>query len=515
MAAPASPKIIPFEALAARAEAWHAEGRRIVQSHGIFDLIHPGHVCHLEEAKAFGDVLIVSVTDDRHVLKGPGRPYFTEQLRLRTLAALACVDYVVLAPFPGAVEAIARIRPHVFCRGKEYEDAEYDTSGALEAELRAVERVGGEVRFVGAIKHSSTRLLNLYFDHLGAPVKEFCNTLAGRYTRKAFVEAVERLAALKVLVVGETIFDRYVSVKVQGLTSKNRIISGRFLERETHCGGALAAFRHVRQFTPHVRFLSVVGDEPWVDALLREQAGPAEDLVLRDPAYTSIIKERFVEPRREGQELNKLFAVNYLDPAPLSGPLREQFEARLTEAMAACDAVLLLDFGHGLMTSPLRELVQERAPFLALNCQTNSNNHGFNVLSRQYRRADAFTLDEQELMLVAGRREVDFEAKLAALRQGLGARYAWLTRGPVETIGLVEGGPACLCPPLETEIVDTVGAGDAFFAVASLAAAGGLPVDLGTFLGQLAGAQAVRIVGNAQPISKETLVKAGMSLLNF
>lgn len=515
MPASASPKLIAFAALEAHIEALRVAGRRIVQSHGIFDLVHPGHVCHLEEAKALGDVLIVSVTDDRHVQKGPGRPYFTEQLRLRTLAALACVDYVVLVPFPGAIEAIERIRPHVFCRGKEYEDAEYDTSGALEAETRAVAAVGGELRFVGAIKHSSTRLLNLYFDHLGAPVKEFCNALAGRYTRKDFVEAVERFATLKVLVVGETIFDRYASVRVQGLTSKNRIISGRFLERETHCGGALAAFRHVRQFTPHVRYLSVAGPEPWVDALLREEVGPAGDLVLRDPAYTSIVKERFVEPRRDGQELNKLFAVNYLDPAPLDGALLDRFEARLTETMAKCDAVLLLDFGHGLMVSRLREQVQDRARFLALNCQTNSNNHGFNILSRQYRRADAFTLDEQELLLVAGRREVDFAAELAALRQGMKARYGWLTRGPVETIGLAESEPVCLCPPLETDIVDTVGAGDAFFSVAALAAVAGLPVELGTFLGQLAGAQAVRIVGNARPIAKETLVKAGMSLLNF
>lgn len=515
MPASPSPKLIPFAALAAHAESWRAAGRRIVQSHGIFDLLHPGHVCHLEEAKALGDVLIVSVTDDRHVQKGPGRPYFAEQLRLRALEALACVDYVVLVPFPGAVEAIERIRPHRFCRGKEYEDAEYDSSGALEAERAAVAAAGGELRFVGAIKHSSTRLLNLYFDHLGAPVKSFCNALAGRYTRKDFVEAVERLATLKVLVVGETIFDRYAAVQVQGLTSKNRIISGRFLEQETHCGGALAAFRHVRQFTPQVRFLSVAGPEAWVDGLLHAEVGPAGDLVLRDPAYTSIVKERFVEPRREGQELNKLFAVNYLDPAPVGGGLLERFEARLTEAMADCDAVLLLDFGHGLMVPRVRDLVQERARFLALNCQTNSNNHGFNVLSRQYRRADAFTLDEQELMLVAGRREVDFGAELAALRQGLKARYAWLTRGPVETVGLAQNEPVCLCPPLETDIVDTVGAGDAFFSVAALAAACGLPVELGTFLGQLAGAQAVRIVGNARPISKDTLVKAGMSLLNF
>ena len=94
------------------------------------------------------------------------------------------------------------------------------------------------------------------------------------------------------------------------------------------------------------------------------------------------------------------------------------------------------------------------------------------------------------------------------------SRYAWLTRGEVQTIGLCDEAES-LCPPLETEVVDTIGAGDAFFSLAALAAARRLPVALGTFLGQLAGAQAVKIVGNAHPISKHTLLNSGSSLLNF
>jgi sugar/nucleoside kinase (ribokinase family) len=163
----------------------------------------------------------------------------------------------------------------------------------------------------------------------------------------------------------------------------------------------------------------------------------------------------------------------------------------------------------------LRELVQDKAKFLALNCQTNSNNHGYNIINRQYQRADAFALDENEIMLSIGRRQVDFEKELAALKKKFRSQYAWLTRGAVLTIGLRDREKACLCPPLERDVVDTIGAGDAFFSVASLAAARGLPVDLATFLGQLAGAQAVKIVGNAEPIAKTTLLKSGISLLNF
>ena len=105
--------------------------------------------------------------------------------------------------------------------------------------------------------------------------------------------------------------------------------------------------------------------------------------------------------------------------------------------------------------------------------------------------------------------------ELDNLRQSFAAQYAWLTRGAVETIGLCHEQEPSLCLPFETTVVDTVGAGDAFFSVASLAAVRQLPIDLATFLGQLAGGQAVKLIGNQQPISKQVLLKSGMSLLNF
>lgn len=345
-------------------------------------------------------------------------------------------------------------------------------------------------------------------------VAQFCRALAADFPPEAFAAAVESLEELKVLVIGDTIFDRYSYLKVQGLTSKNRIISGRFLSEETQCGGALAVFRHVKQFTRRVKFLSLVGTEPWVNPLLREHVEPHEDLIVREPEFTTIIKQRFVEPLTAGKELSKLFAVNYIDADPPSAAVQEAVLARIAAEIKAADVVLLLDFGHGLMQPRLRDFVQEAAPLLALNCQTNSNNHGFNIISRQYQRTDAFSLDEQELMLSAGHRHIDLGAELDKLRRSLRARYAWLTRGPVQTIGLLEGHAPALCPPFENDVVDTIGAGDAFFSVAALAAGRNLPVQLGTFLGQLAGAQAVRIVGNALPISKPALLKKGAALLN-
>jgi bifunctional ADP-heptose synthase (sugar kinase/adenylyltransferase) len=326
---------------------------------------------------------------------------------------------------------------------------------------------------------------------------------------------VEGFRSLKVLVIGDAIVDQYAYLKVQGLTSKNRMISGRFLRQDTHLGGSLAVFRHVKEFCDNVKFVSLFGEEPWVDELLAGALSKEENASVRDPLFTTVVKKRYVEPVQHGNEISKLFSINYLDENPPSESARRQLMETVRKELAACDLVLLADFGHGLMQEELRQLVQNEAPFLMLNCQTNSNNHGFNIITRQYQRADAFSLDLQEIMLACGRRHPDCDKELDFVAKRFGSRYAWLTRGNVMTIGQSPNVESVHVPPFATDVTDTVGAGDAFFSVAGLAAGAGLPLPVGTFLGQLAGSQAVNILGNERPVSKAALLKAASALLNF
>ena len=103
-------KAVPFEQARELAEALRRAGKRVVLCHGTFDLVHPGHVLFLEEARALGDVLIVSVRAGDKVHKGPGRPLFTDALRVRSLAGLACVDHVVVVPFSDGADAVRHLQ---------------------------------------------------------------------------------------------------------------------------------------------------------------------------------------------------------------------------------------------------------------------------------------------------------------------------------------------------------------------------------------------------------------------
>jgi bifunctional ADP-heptose synthase (sugar kinase/adenylyltransferase) len=326
---------------------------------------------------------------------------------------------------------------------------------------------------------------------------------------------VDSFSDLKVLVVGDVIFDEYETVQIQGLTSKNRILSGRRLYGNQQAGGALAVFRHLLEFTKEVQFVSVVGTEPWVENEIQKFVSEKNDKVVRCSEYTTIRKIRFVEPYKDGVELNKLFSVNYLNETEISGKTEEKILNCLSSTIDDFDLVLVMDFGHGLMTRKVRELIQEKAAFLCLNCQTNSFNHGFNIIDRQYFRADSFSLDESEVKLSCGLKKPEYTKELSKLKKALGAEYSWLTRGAVETIGIGSEEKKSRCPSFENEIIDPVGAGDAFCTIASLSAAKGLPIDIGTFIAQMAGAQAVRIIGNSESIKKANLLKAAQTMINF
>ena len=508
-------KIVDFDKIGSVVQKYKDAGNKIVQCHGTFDLIHPGHVIHFEESKQLGDKLIVSVTGERFVNKGPGRPYFNDELRVKSLTALESIDCVVIVPYAAAVEAIEAVRPDIYCKGKEYEDAATDVTGNMEDDIKTVQAVGGLIRYVGSLVFSSTKLLHGNFSTQTPEVKSFCKSIAQRYNPDDLHSFINSFSNLKVLVLGDIIFDEYETVQVQGLTSKNRILSGRSLYGNQQAGGALAVFRHALQFTETIQFLSLVGTESWVEPTLQKFLPSESDKVIRCEKFRTVRKLRFVEPYKEGIELNKLFSVNYINDAHISQQAESEVLDSLSSMIKDFDLVLVMDFGHGLMTSKIRELVQEKAPFLSLNCQTNSYNFSYNIINRQYQRADSFSLDETEIKLASGIKKPDFPKELSRLRDDLSAKYAWLTRGAVETIGQGSEKQLSRCPSFENEVVDPIGAGDAFCTIASLAAAKGLPIDASTYLAQMAGAQAVRIIGNSEAIKKANLLKAVQTMINF
>lgn len=93
---------------------------KIVLCHGVFDIIHHGHIKYFEEAKKNGDILVVSLTADEFVNKGPGRPYFNFKFRSETLEAIQTIDYICKSNFETSLKVIKSIKPDFYCKGLDY-----------------------------------------------------------------------------------------------------------------------------------------------------------------------------------------------------------------------------------------------------------------------------------------------------------------------------------------------------------------------------------------------------------
>jgi len=148
-----------LDTLADTVRAHEAAGRRVVLCHGCFDLLHVGHVRYLEAARQLGDALVVTVTPDRFVGKGPGRPAFPEAQRAELLAALRWVDAVAINRWPTAVQMLQRVQPDVYAKGHEYSGAAQDPATPVSQERAAVEAHGGQFVLIDTPKFSSTAIL--------------------------------------------------------------------------------------------------------------------------------------------------------------------------------------------------------------------------------------------------------------------------------------------------------------------------------------------------------------------
>jgi cytidyltransferase-like protein len=438
-----------------------------VLAHGCFDNLHLGHIRHLQEARKCGERLVVSVTPDEHVRKGVGRPRYTAAQRVEALKALACVDDAFVNDGPDATSAIERIKPAIYVKGIDYVDAQ-GNDPALEAELAALESVGGRFHVTTTEKWSSSRLINA--QRFSDEVVAYLESARKRGFLDKIKEAFAAADKLKIAFVGETIIDEYVYVNALGSPSKEFVLATVETNREQFEGGLRAAVLH--------------GE--W---RLRHYVTPGD----------GIRKTRYIDADFK----RKLFEVYSQTRIELSEESSERFRKVLSQSVQESDIVIVMDFGHGLMTPEARSIVED-AKFLAVNAQTNAGNRGFNLITKY--RPHLACVDVPEARLATGMQDEPLDAISAWLRDCVSGQSI-----------ITHGRNGCYVPQhipaFSVESVDTMGAGDAFLAVTAPLAATGLDLEMAAFAGNLAGAIKVSIVGHRRHVTRDELMQNIEALL--
>jgi rfaE bifunctional protein nucleotidyltransferase chain/domain len=438
-------------------ETMKDEAKTVVHCHGVFDLLHPGHIRHFEAARREGDVLVVTVTKDMYVNKGPGRPVFNEQLRAESIAALECVDYVAINEWPNAVETIKKLRPDIYCKGSDYSKAGEDLTGKIFDEEDAIVGVGGRIHFTDEITFSSSTLLNEYFNVLPDEAQDYMSDLRGKYTSRDIIERIQQLKKLKVIVIGDTIIDEYCYCAPMGKSAKENLIPAKFSYSETYAGGVLAIANQIAGFCEGVELITCLGSKNTYEQFIRHHL--KSNITPRfsyHPTASTNIKRRFVEV----DLLRKLFEVNYLDGVAM--PESESQEARnsLESIIGDYDLVVVGDYGHGFIDREMIKTLCARAKFLSVNAQTNAANFGYNFITK-YPRADFICIDEPELRLATHDKSSNIEGLLAKVAHELDCHKAVVTLGHRGSLVFDNSEGFLSVPVFSREVVDRMGAGDA------------------------------------------------------
>ena len=390
-------KIVELDELAEIIDRLKKENKKVVLSHGVFDLLHVGHIRHFKAAKKFGDVLISTVTPDRYVNKGPHRPAFEEKLRVESIAALDTVDYVAINKWPTAVEAIKYLKPDIYTKGADYSDPSKDLTGGILLEREAIESVGGEIKFTDDITFSSSNLLNRFFSVFSKEADQYLDDFSQRYKSEEINSCIDKLVDLKILVIGEAIIDEYHYGKPIGKSGKESMVALKYTSNEKFAGGSLAIANHIANFCDNVDLFTLLGEIETQEEFIEEHLNKkVKRLFHYKKNAPTIVKRRFIEE----QPLRKLLEFYIFDdenPEPEQG---KEMRDHLKKILPNYDVVIVADFGHGMFDKKMIDLISKESKFVGVNTQSNAGNMGYNTISK-YPRADYICIDEPEIRLDA------------------------------------------------------------------------------------------------------------------
>lgn len=502
-------KIQDLENIAELLRIEQSIGRQVVHAHGVFDLLHIGHVRHLQEAKGLGDILVVTVTPDKHVNKGPIRPEFPEQLRAEMLAALELVDYVAINRWPVPIETIRILQPDVYVKGPDYTIGTNHVSGEILPEANVVREVGGRIHITEGITFSSSSLLNAHFSSFDHQTDQYLHDFRDNYSLDEVLDWIHRASELRPLVVGDAIIDEYMFSTSLGKSTKDPLLAVLYENLEVYAGGALAVANHLAGVCGEVSLVTQLGSEDrkekFVSSALLSNISP---IFLTKEGAPTIRKRRIVD-RYTGTKLLEIYAM---DDRESEGEESEHLLRAVEIALHECDIALVADYGHGMLFAEIRDLLSNAAPFLAVNAQSNAGNKGLNSISR-YSRADYICLAHHEIENELRRHSVSPETDLMEVLERIQCSRITMTMGKSGSMHYEKGQGFTSGPALATDVMDRVGAGDAVFALTSLLVTLGAPWDIVAFAGNVAGARMVSEMGNVKTLDRKEIIRHVTALM--
>lgn len=464
--------------------------KKVIMCHGMFDIVHPGHLRHLTYAKEKADILVVALTADGHNEKANLRPYVPQDLRALNLAALEMVNFVIIDSNSTPVENIKFLQPDFFAKGYEY--FSNGLPPKTQEEIATLESYGGEMVFTpGDIIYSSSTLIEnhppkLWLEKLLALMRSedvtFCQ----------LKQTLQNLRQVRVHVVGDTIVDSYSYCSLLGATAKSPTFSVKHDHTDVYSGGAAIVAKHMRETGAQVTFSTVLGDDALKDFVVEDmkKAG-IHFLPIIDHNRLTTNKERFISGNY------KMLQVDRVDNRPINFKMQKEIVDMIQGVQA--DVVVFSDFRHGIFNKQTTGVLQKGIPNSALSVADSqvSNRWGnildfmdFDLITPNEREA-RFALADQDSIIRPLASELFRRARCNNLILKLGERGLMTCRSssynPREFFTI---------DSFAHNVIDPIGAGDALLAYAALSLKATGNIVISSILGAVSAAVTCERNGN-------------------
>ncbi len=478
-----------------------AKNKKIVLCHGVFDLVHLGHIKHFQSAKAHGDYLVVSLTIDKFIKKGPGRPLFKEDQRLEFLNQIKLIDKVILSKTQSAEDVIKLVKPDYYVKGPDYLKNENDKTKKIFLEKKLVESFGGKIIYTKDQSFSSSKIINtnnLVFDE---EQKNFLKKIKNKFTYKQISEILSKFKKLNVFVLGELIIDRYCFGNVIGKSGKEPHLVLKENKTEYYLGGSAAIARHLSSFVNKVNILSPFGFESYYKKIIKKN-------------FSKNIKTNFFKPHNNYQTITKTRFVDEISGYKLFGSyvLPEKSEVNFEKIVKKTiekkkkeiDMFIICDYGHNFISKVIANEIKKTKKHISLNAQVNAANIGYHSINN-YIGIDSLIINENELRqeLKDNKSDLKLLAKKIMIYKNI--KNIIVTRGKRGAILIDEKFKVFKCPAFAKKTVDKVGAGDAMLAIASMGLKLELDPELVLFISSLAASISVESIGNKESVTVEKI----------
>ena len=427
--------------------------------HGVFDVLHVGHIKYFEEAKKKCDYLIASVTHSKYVKnKSPNKPIFNHNDRISVLKSLKFFNKVIISENETAEVNIKKFKPNLYFKGLDYKKNK-DKSENLKKEINEIKKYGGKIYYTNSKLYSSSKIINHKFDYISSDSIKYLKSI--NLTKiKNNISNFKKIKK-KVLVYGEPIIDTYEYVRPSGKSNKASIISTIQLNSKSYGGGAFLVSNLLNDYIKKTNIVYFHNKSN--ENLLKKYLEAKINKIPIKSDLKIIRKIRFLD----NYSSTKLFQVTKNETLLLNQISKNKLKKYLIKNISKFDYFFVFDYGYNHIFKELLPILKKNKKKLIVNCQSNSYNFGFNRADK-YLNCEILGLDEPEFRLLLNDKTENIKKLIFKNKRKFKNIGTLIVTTGKNGCHIFSKGRYYFVPSIIKNMKDTTGCGDVFLTIFSI-----------------------------------------------